>query len=1408
MAYIQFQDPQVKQILLDHGVGSDGEITYEQAAAVTSFGSGTSSWFYNQSGITSFDEFQYFTGITSIGTYAFRYCSGLSSITIPDSITSIGVEAFSYCTGLSSIEIPDSVTTIEGSAFPYCTGLTNVTIGSGLTTIGYAVFAYCSSLSSIIIPDNVTSIGNSAFFECSSLASVTFSDTLTSIGNDAFARCSLLTSVILPNSVISIGNNAFSKCGSLSSVTFGNNLTTIGNYAFSGCTSITSIEIPDSVTTIGSSAFYKCTGLSSITIPDSVTSLGDDAFDGCSGLTSATIGNSVTRIGNHVFNGCSSLQTVIVGSSVLSFGWHAFWNCPSLEYMYFEGSTPPEVSGFEYTFKDMATPIKGYAYDEDLDTYLNTEPYSDTTKFIFTTFGIPHPVITPNGGNISTPQIITIEAPSGTVYYTLDGSKPTSASTVYTTPFAIAETTIIKAIALGDGEHSKIATAEFTFVNPSHKPARPQGGADGIFVSGITYSGTTAIESRSLTLPTPTAGDDEALVSWEYLIDGDPEELGPEGTKCKVEDTQITIHINFDYNGQTYSLDKIIPVYCQVGHIEQKREQLILDNAYGVVSLQDKLNINVKGRIKYTADNQSAIISDPSGYTLQGFTSNGNFICDIEGSYFVYNHTLVSDYSQTPSPANQVYLSLRNPQGEEVDSYVIQVTYEAGAILDVKSDAIRMAVQSGKTYTDGQISGVTNQISSLSLTVDGISTTVGEHTTEISTLSNTVSGNTSAIGTLNSTVDTLNGTVEDLTGTMTSVTTAVSGLNEDVSTISTTLTGLETTVSGNTSGIEQLNTALEGLNATVSALTSGETNLLATVSSHTQQISQLQQTASSLTSTIASINESITGITGSIETIETTVEGNTTSINNLNVTVSSHTQNISQLQQTTSSLTSTISSVQDNVSAVTNTVTTLSTTVDGISGDVSTLEITVSGHTQNISQLQQTTSSLTSTISSVQANVSSVTNTVTTLSGTVDTQGETISTLNTTVSSHTQSISQLQQTTSSLTSTISTVQDNVSSVTNSVTTLSGTVVDLDTSLGTLETTVEGQTGSITTLNTTVSSHTQQISQLQQTTSSLTSTISSVQQNVSSVTQSVTTLDGEVSDLTQTVAQHTEDISQIRQTASGISTTVEHIETDVSGLTTDVNGLETTVGNIPTTYATKSELTQTASSVTVNIYDTLNQQTGIDIESGTITMTANNGLYVKDASNNNRIIISPSTVGIKDSHTWSTSATTEIGMDGYYSGTQDNHIWNGQDEIELKHGSNKINLNSNGIEKSVWHRAQNGATITSTYYTGDISALNVRVITPTANNQSYSLDKYDGLVVVKNYSPNQYTVQLGLPDANTAFGCKIMIKPLHTTYVTAPNDIYPCGDSVPYNQGTTGVNIDNDAMVYVSDGDAWYEFKGI
>jgi len=111
-------------------------------------------------------------GTITIGISAFRECSGLTSVTIPNSVTSIGNAAFIGCSGLTSITIGNGVTSIGDYAFEGCSGLTSVTIPNSVTSIGYEAFWDCSGLTSVTIPNSVTSIGSRAFMDCSELQKV------------------------------------------------------------------------------------------------------------------------------------------------------------------------------------------------------------------------------------------------------------------------------------------------------------------------------------------------------------------------------------------------------------------------------------------------------------------------------------------------------------------------------------------------------------------------------------------------------------------------------------------------------------------------------------------------------------------------------------------------------------------------------------------------------------------------------------------------------------------------------------------------------------------------------------------------------------------------------------------------------------------------------------------------------------------------------------------------------------------------------------------------------------------------------------------------------------------------------------------------------------------------------------
>ena len=367
---INFADANVKNLCVQNwDTNGDGELSTEEAAVVTDLG----TIFKSNYDITSFEELEYFTGLTSIASSAFRYCSVLTSITIPSGVTSIGNYALSSCTALTTIKVADGNTVfdsrnncnaiIKKSDNTLIAGCKNTVIPSSVTSIGSSAFLGCSTLSSIIIPSSVTSIGSSAFSSCSALTSINIPNSVTSIGSSTFSYCYALSSINIPNSVTSIGSSAFSGCSALTSITIPSSVTSIGSSAFSYCSALTSITIPSNVTSIGDNPFRSCDALATITvastntaydsrdncnaiirksdntlitgckntvIPNNVTSIGNYAFSGYKNFTSIIIPSSVTSIGSSAFAYCSELTSIDIPSSVTSIGSSAFSSCSAL----------------------------------------------------------------------------------------------------------------------------------------------------------------------------------------------------------------------------------------------------------------------------------------------------------------------------------------------------------------------------------------------------------------------------------------------------------------------------------------------------------------------------------------------------------------------------------------------------------------------------------------------------------------------------------------------------------------------------------------------------------------------------------------------------------------------------------------------------------------------------------------------------------------------------------------------------------------------------------------------------------------------------------------------------------------------------------------------------------------------
>ena len=249
------------------------------------------------------------------------YTSSDGNRVMPSATNVFGANIVSnnYSNGKGVIKFDGDVTSIRNNAFRGCTGLTSITIPNGVTSIISSAFEGCTGLTSIVVEN-----GNKMYDSRNNCNAIIGTAT-----NPLIRGCK---TTIIPNSVTSIGDSAFSGCTGITSITIPNSVTRIGWYAFDGCTDLTSVTISNGVTSIGGAAFSGCTGLTSITIPNSVTSIGGAAFSGCTGITSVKV-ESTTPPGTNrnIFTGCTALKEIFVPSASVNAyktasGWSDYAN--------------------------------------------------------------------------------------------------------------------------------------------------------------------------------------------------------------------------------------------------------------------------------------------------------------------------------------------------------------------------------------------------------------------------------------------------------------------------------------------------------------------------------------------------------------------------------------------------------------------------------------------------------------------------------------------------------------------------------------------------------------------------------------------------------------------------------------------------------------------------------------------------------------------------------------------------------------------------------------------------------------------------------------------------------------------------------------------------------------------------
>lgn len=421
--------------------------------------------------------------VVRIGNQAFNNADKMTSISLPNTITSIGKDAFDNCDKLYDITLPSSVKTIEASAFAYCYNLKNVSLNEGLETIeNQAFYNCCNALTSIILPSTLKSIGYQAFQSCSQLKTIRIPNSVTSIGYGLFSGCSTLTNVTLPATLADIPRATFYDCKSLRSINIPSTVKSIGETAFYNCDALTSVTIPEGVETLGNQVFFACDNLLSVSIPEGVTVIPVGAFDDDYALSTVSLPTTLTTISERAFNTCQSLTTITIPENVTSIGKYAFTECVKLTSVYALPMTPPEMSGDNdgNAFLDALQRATLYVKSSALNNYKASNRWDEfqtkqTIANVFCeqpTFALADYVLT-----------MSTATAGATIYYTTDGSDPTTASTVYTSPIPFMQNGTIRAIAVKEGMDNSTVSE---FVKSNYKTPYPVATMDENFMVSIT----------------------------------------------------------------------------------------------------------------------------------------------------------------------------------------------------------------------------------------------------------------------------------------------------------------------------------------------------------------------------------------------------------------------------------------------------------------------------------------------------------------------------------------------------------------------------------------------------------------------------------------------------------------------------------------------------------------------------------------------------------------------------------------------------------------------------------------------------------------------------------------------------------------------------------------------------------
>jgi len=650
--------------------------------------------------------------LTEIGDYAFYSCKAMTVCNLPDSVEKIGTNAFAGCALLGSdntkpFKLPASLVTLGSMAFTGCPYIKTANFGPYVTN----------------------EIPKQAFKDDTSLATVTFAGGL----------------------IKTIGESAFENCTSLVEIEIPSGVTTIGKWAFKGCTGLEKIVIPDTVTKIDTTAFEGCDFVQFYVVPGSeaegiledmgllskttqllkityVLNDGDDKTTVNPNLGGYEAGDTTVfqaaQRNGYLFKGWyldSKFEHQITGVSghTEALTVYAKWEIITYSITYvLNGGTNNSKNVDSYTVEDLVkleNPTRiGFVFEgwftdpeftaKNKKTQIAKGSTGDITlyaKWKGNTAEAPTASI-PSGSTVKagTKVKLSTTAAGVNIYYTLDGSTPTTDSAIYAEGIAITQNMTIKAFASGVGYlDSEVATFKYTVISEAEdwgdvapEDRTPFADAskvpEGIWIAGVEdvdYTGAaiTFADLRVYNHKTLLVLNTDYTVKYANNKLAAKKDIGKKAPKVTVKakgnysgsaDAYFTINpiniadderfdtdsvISVDYTGKVQN--KIVPVLWEGSRkMKNKKEYVVSypDTGAGAYQNAGDYTIKLEGYGNYTGT-KTVTLSIKNGTSVAKAKVKGVVAAEYTGSKIEQNPT-VTVGSATLTKGTDYEISYRN----------------------------------------------------------------------------------------------------------------------------------------------------------------------------------------------------------------------------------------------------------------------------------------------------------------------------------------------------------------------------------------------------------------------------------------------------------------------------------------------------------------------------------------------------------------------------------------------------------------------------------------------------------------------------------------------------------------------------------------------------------------------------